>query len=101
MIYLGYFMDTSEYGNGDDLHQFVYFGKGGYVSKNIDDIKILGREIRLADVLLAMKSLKERKWTDQAWLITGSKDDCNWNLLKDSLTDQSEETIEFLYELLK
>lgn len=80
------------------------------------DVEILGRPIRLADVLLAIKDLYgvnsrfavnafgifyefDGEWKDGdvahvKYLHMG------WNLHKDSLQDQSEETIEFLYSVL-
>lgn len=64
------------------------------------------RPIRLADVLLAIddKSSRERYTVDclggfkkvgTKWII------CNWNLRKDSLEEQSEETVAFIYDLLR
>jgi hypothetical protein len=76
---------------------------------------ILGRPIRLADVLLAIrindKPITE-VWTVDMWggfkLIHNDiksarieNTQVKWNLLKDDLTLQSPETISFLYQLLK
>ncbi len=83
-----------------------YYDKGQF--------EILGREIRLADVLLAIQA-KYQKINGYVTYLVGSNGTfyeqeglCGshqeldyWNLLKDSLTDQSEECIEFLYNLLK
>lgn len=72
-------------------------------------IEIIGRPIRLADVLLALnrKSNTSGYWavdTTGAWLDMRKSVRhimSEWNLRKDSLDEQSEETISFLYELLK
>lgn len=79
------------------------------------DYDIIGRPIRLADVLLAIKDntigIHKSAMNNgtYAWFIklhepnglqfkaTGKL----WHLLKDDLTQQSDETIDFLYELLK
>lgn len=73
--------------------------------------KIFGRDIRLADVLLAIE-----KNSKDSFFMIGQNGEFNqlklhsgeeissgikYNFLKDNLTDQSEETIEFLYQLLK
>lgn len=61
--------------------------------------KIIGRPIRLADVLNLPDSFtdkysnKENK--ELLWKLCA-----NWNLLQDDLTLQSQETIDFLYSLL-
>lgn len=66
-----------------------------------------GRPIRLADVLLTidavqMKNLYEKKIIPIPRKgIFGKICDGKWNFFKDDLTQQSEETIDFLYELLK
>ena len=67
--------------------------------------------IRLADVLLAIRKhytitfsvnalgeFEQRMFINNAWII---KSVSNWNLSKDSLDEQSEETISFLWEILK
>ncbi len=71
--------------------------------------EIIGRPIRLADVLLAI----EKKYKDKYRVTSqGVFENYNpllqrhvvnetWNLLKDDLTQQSDETIDFLFELLK
>lgn len=78
----------------------------------IDDnnFEIIGREIRLADVLLAINNRGEQiiGWhmstTGHFYktLMNGSHiaQSESWNLLSDSLSSQSPETIAFLYELL-
>jgi len=53
--------------------------------------EILGRPIRLADVLLAMDDLMHELCLD---VVT------KWNLEKDDLTHQSPETINFLHKIL-
>lgn len=55
---------------------------------------IIGREIRLADVLgICIPKMTEREIIKFVLY--------DWNLLKDSLSDQSPETVEFIYNLLK
>lgn len=64
------------------------------------EYEILGRPIRLADILLAMNTnLKISKVAMEGWLeiITGEK----WNLRADDLEKQSPETIDFLANLLQ
>jgi hypothetical protein len=72
-------------------------------------------EVRLADVLLAMNSGNNKRWwavdcvgeiieltykegTEQATVV---ETDIYWNLRKDDLTEQSDECLEFLADLLK
>lgn len=61
----------------------------------------------LADVLLAMKESPELSKINREKLIIQQKSHilrpswCHWNLLKDSLSDQSHETISFIANLLK
>lgn len=73
---------------------------------------VLGRPIRLADVLLAIitkdPANRTRVIVESSGQFIfcvfgdeGKKAGPSWNLLKDSLTDQSPETIDFLYQLLK
>lgn len=68
-------------------------------------MQIIGREIRLADVLLALSKVgavtNGGKYLINIVSDGNSHIDYRWNLLKDSLTEQSEETIEFIYSLLK
>lgn len=72
--------------------------------------KILGRPIRLADVLVAIGKDAEKStdfdlYSDR--LNIGHYDEvgyythCRWNLLSDDLTKQSQECVEFIYNLLK
>lgn len=74
---------------------------------NGKDYKVLGREIRLADVLLAIKSSPkcDTLWeyeviSDLIWGKTNKQIEM-WNLRKDSLSEQSEETLKFISDLLK
>lgn len=63
-----------------------------------------GRPIRLADVLLAIqKNAHPNNWPkiDVFGYMTGPSKCIGWNLLSDTLTDQSDETIEFIANLLK
>ena len=72
--------------------------------------KIIGRPIRLADVLVAIlehpeKKIREKKWSNLRKMLgydeEGNHEYIHWNLRKDSLDDQSDATIDFLFELLK
>jgi len=77
-----------------------------------EDIEILGRPIRLADVLLAMQDIWRTrynssevsdKWKELAKAKEGELLYAivfQWNLKDDNLDHQSEETIEFLHKLL-
>lgn len=76
-----------------------------------DNFEIIGRDIRLADVIYAINKYKSsvgyavdscgdfmrsediyrNHWVDEL---------VNWNLLKDSLDDQTPKTIDFIYSLL-
>ena len=68
--------------------------------------KIIGRDIKLSDVLLAISKDYEKD-EDNHWVFFGSqKQDilmvvANWNLKNDNLENQSEECLSFLAELLK
>jgi hypothetical protein len=74
--------------------------------------KILGRPIRLADVLLAMcqKTQMIRPFLDvdgmmyevdyAGFTLTIGKYLCQWNLRADDLTAQSDECIDFIHSLL-
>ncbi|HEY9826378.1 MAG TPA: hypothetical protein V6D19_13095 [Stenomitos sp.] len=66
---------------------------------------ILGRPIRLADVLVAIENIKNDDVYHNALLSLCEGDEVGntdklWNLRKDSLDEQSEECILFLKELL-
>lgn len=66
---------------------------------------IIGRSIRLADVLRAM-TLKLKGTPDHDLLISGlilentATLGCTWNLAADNLDDQSQECIDFLFDTL-
>jgi hypothetical protein len=73
----------------------------GYPRKDIHEI--LGRPIRLADVLLAIDKKYPGNFATVAsngWFHYGYKR-CFYDLRADDLREQSEETINFLYELLR
>ena len=53
---------------------------------------IIGRDIRLADVLYIVNTIDYLQKDNVV---------CMWNLLKDSLDEQSPDTIDFIYNLLK
>lgn len=74
--------------------------------------RVLGRPIRLADVLLVIGSrgvdaMPDVLVSDTGLIVTHNADrklnnkGLHWNLRADDLEKQSEETINFLYELLK
>ena len=54
----------------------------------IDILEILGRDIRLADIVYALE-------------MNSRYVELYYNLLKDNLNDQSDECVEFIYNLLK
>jgi len=79
--------------------------------KNLD-LQIIGRPVRLADVLLAINEKKKdwyafdcagylliREFGTSAFELAGEPSP--WNLRSDDLTLQSDDTINFLYELVK
>lgn len=86
------------------------------IARDIDsgDIIVLGRDIRLADVLLAIQK-SDRNWEfeDAGMSVELNRNDTTlefntnemgwtkWNLLKDRLEDQSPECLEFIANLLK
>lgn len=102
-------------GQADTFTTDLHIIDGEIVS---DGWKIIGREIRLADVLLAIWKANPANRTnirlemDGTFLqnkvsdIPGISDEKHyfvmqsWNLLKDSLSDQLFETKEFIYQLL-
>lgn len=84
----------------DTIRCLMTLGQQGIVEKS-HIVKILGRPIHLADILLAMwigefdseAALKiEQEKVHQLVVM--------WNLRKDSLEDQSPETISFIHHLL-
>lgn len=80
---------------------FIYY----FSREALSTLPILGRPIRLADVLLAMEEKGLRLWyyeTEKNFpnRIVGDVL-AHWKLIKDDLSLQSEETIEFLASLLQ
>jgi len=89
------------------------------IHKNPQDISIIGREIRLADILLALNKAKassaiqdfgcfmlhrfdeDEESIDWHEISPKTLNRVRWNLLNDSLSAQSEDTIEFIYQLIK
>ncbi len=63
--------------------------------ENEATFKIIGRPIRLADVLLAY-SFRER-FNATTWGSLAGK----WSLIGNNLNNQSKETIDFIYDILK
>ena len=74
--------------------------------KNLNDVEILGRPIRLADVLIAIVASSMYDGFGIEMLSgTVSFSHANggyakWNLHKDSLDDQNEELVDFLHTIL-
>lgn len=84
------------------LPMWVDYGEQLEFQIQHDDIvsfEIIGRDIRLADVLLVADNAGKGKLDAVRNNILSVYD--KWNLLKDNLNDQSDETIEFIYNLLK
>lgn len=81
-------------------------GAGTITIKEKDIDEIIGRPIRLADVLLALnKSVSLGCYPQYNDMLLINANDTHktsgfWNLLKDSLTEQSEETITFIHQLI-
>lgn len=83
--------------------------KGKYSSchENSDDIKeIIGRDIRLADVLYMISEKYKFQSKPQCIAFNGSFYDngillATYNLLDDNLEHQSEECIDFIYNLIE
>lgn len=102
--------------SGGMAGQYTLFNKRCHaVFASPSECEILGRDIRLADVLLAI-SKNKKNWHSQEWGVVGvelaegghyahfSSNECGyaeWDLLTDDLTLQSPETIEFIFNLLK
>jgi len=76
--------------------------------KDMHSLEIFGRPIRLADVLLAIGcnsyTVPKDRFRDGNSLYSGdwnANGQIMWNLRADDLEKQSQETVDFLYELLK
>lgn len=105
----GYFASYIDDGNGDSRLETVEdWIKNG-------EIEIIGRDIRLADVLLAI-SHSEKNWHQEDFgcvsadlaekstsveLSTNEKGYAFWNLRQDNLNDQDDPTIKLIYDILK
>jgi hypothetical protein len=71
-------------------------------------VRLVERPIRLADVLHAVKEhdphfyfKRENKSNDGETLVSGTEKLCDaWNFLRDDLSQQSEECVQFLFDLL-
>lgn len=85
-LFVGDFADTMSLVRIDD--------NGAYLPFEVpkppmsQEFEILGRDIRLADILYTLKMYS--RYVDPYY-----------NLLKDNLNDQSDECVEFIYNLLK
>lgn len=93
--------------------RMIFMGKGvywnSYLGTTFVDMgslvidEIIGREIRLSDVLLAIKNSNIRVMCDVGIFVLPNgnwQTDIQWNLHYDSLSSQSDETISFLWDLL-
>lgn len=88
--WLRYGMDFNNV-DGPNVHVWQMSNGSRFVTPDNSLVQILGREIRLADVLLAFKRAHSDVWGKY------------WNLKHDSLSwhrDNKPETIEFLVKLL-
>lgn len=85
--------------------------EGYHGMHSADTIEIIGRKIGLADVLLAIGNSLLLQVDTEGFFYTWEKEDAeqgkgycqsgvNWNLLTDDLTQQSDELLTFLCELL-
>lgn len=123
LVFGCHFMGRSAFGDPYDTHLVFENWKekrntirclgplGNQCVWDIGNIEIIGREIRLADVLLAINKV-EKAWLGD-WVINSRghfvkqyinglhvAEAARYNFLKDSLSDQDEACISFLYELL-
>lgn len=113
MTYIGYFLDRTSWGNGEMMYSFLK--DDGIIFRCMSDdlgrFPLIGREIRLADILLAISSSKG----DEAWEYAidslgrfmrdwgESRHEAlsrHWDIRNDSLDSQSEDTISFIHSLL-
>ena len=87
-------------GETDGEKWATYLGEADELIVSGDSLiidKVLGRTIRLADVLLALKGPQDKwiknsdKFRSHGWDVVRA-----WDLTKDDLTQQSEETVEFI-----
>lgn len=99
---LGYYNEDFEisYVHKGTKHEVMYFKSNEFGRKEVNEVnfEILGRPITLSDILIAL----HKKWLNGAGfsLELKQRDLIRiWNL-KETLDNQSEETISFLYELL-
>lgn len=96
-------------GKNNGQHALLITGKQEllFVDKIEEAVEILGRPIRLADVLLAIQEthIELAKVNHETLRITPTAEKVTvkgygfWNLRADSLSEQSDETIHFLAEL--
>lgn len=90
---------------GEDFEKVIKesVSRSDAFSHTFPTIEIIGRPIRLADVLLAMSKDRNGNWSpgmmeDLYALLQGQR---GWKLSQDDLNEQDEATISFLYEVLK
>jgi hypothetical protein len=72
--------------------------KAGMVSRHLNKIEIIGRPIRLSDVLLALKEYTDA--SDTGKRINTERIVKRWNLRTDDLEAQSSETLSFIHSLI-
>lgn len=95
--------------SGGSIHYFAYDKYDSHCNES--QVEIIGRPIRLADVLLAYKKYREgfaepaslsiNLWNEEIRNKAVLASVRNWDLKNDDLTLQSEETVKFIWELLK
>lgn len=109
-VCIAYREDTDAYGNP---YLWINGVCSEYEFTTKEEIEIIGRPIRLADVLLAIWKQDKCKGADilrthTGNIASGGFKETNlehivmglWNLLKDDLEEQSDETVEFISNLL-
>ncbi len=99
-----YIKPNTEYFDGNIIGELIldsYYG-----GDRAKSFTIIGQPIRLADILLAISKIKNKKedigysdWYDQVKQITW--DSNGYNLSQDNLLNQSDETAQFIYDILK
>lgn len=79
-------------------------GLGYFGLVSVECLEIIGRPVRLADVLYAISKIDLRFFDHCHLTLLGTMclktgEDIYWNLLKDNIEEQSEETLDFLISI--
>lgn len=94
-IYIDKYIDTgADKETGQDIYHTWYYPDGHFA-----EWEVVGRPIRLADVLLAHQAIKYETAMTKYYQIASVVE--KWNLHKDDLTEQSDECVKFIADLLK